>query len=126
MLQDSAAHLVDTYGTHHVRVLGAAGRDLTLLASVADGSPELLVEAAHAAEHEMAVTLEDFMRRRSDLMLFGPGSADAAVSSVAGVLARSLGWDDAEKRRQTESYERSAARMVAFRPDVPEVARQDR
>jgi glycerol-3-phosphate dehydrogenase len=126
MPQDSAAHLVDTYGTHHVRVLGAAGRDPALLASVADPSPLLLVEAAHAAAHEMAVTLEDFMRRRSDLMLFGPGLADAAVSSVAGVLAGSLGWDDAEKRRQTEAYERSAARMVAFRPDVSEVAAQDR
>jgi glycerol-3-phosphate dehydrogenase len=126
MSPDSAAHLVDTYGTRHVRVLGAAKRDASLIAPVADLSPQLLVEAAHAAAHEMTVTLEDFMRRRSDLMLFGPGLVDAAVSSVAGVLAGSLGWDNAEKRRQTEAYERSAARMVAFRPDVPEVAAQDR
>ena len=124
--RDSAAHLVDTYGTEHVRVLGAAGRDPALLAPVADSSPQLLVEAAHAAAHEMVVTLEDFMRRRSDLMLFGPGLDAAAVSSVSGVLARSLGWDDAERRRQTEAYERSAARMMAFRPDVPEVATPDR
>lgn len=126
MPEESAAHLVDTYGTHHVRVLGAAGRDPSLLASVADGSPQLLVEAAHSAAREMVVTLEDFMRRRSDLMLFGPALDDAAVSSVSGVLARSLDWDDAEERRQTEAYERSAARMVAFRPDVPEVATPDR
>jgi glycerol-3-phosphate dehydrogenase len=126
MPEESAAHLVDTYGTQHVRVLGASSRDPALLAPVADGSPELLVEAAHAAAEEMVVTLEDYMRRRSDLMRFGPGLDAAAVSSVSGVLARSLGWDDAEKRRQTESYERCVAAMMAFRSDVPEVVTQDR
>jgi glycerol-3-phosphate dehydrogenase len=74
----------------------------------------------------MAVTLEDFMRRRSDLMLFGAGLDAGATSRVAGVLAHSLGWDDAEKLRQTEAYERSAAVMMAFRSDVPEVATQGR
>jgi glycerol-3-phosphate dehydrogenase len=125
MPEESAAHLVGTYGTHHVRVLGAAGRDPALLTPIADGLPELLVEAAHAAAHEMAVTLEDFMRRRSDLMLFGTGLDVGVASRVASVLAHSLGWDDAEKRRQIRAYERSAARMMAFRPDVPEVATQN-
>ena len=126
MPAESAAHLVDAYGTHHVRALGAAGRDPALLAPVSEGLPELLVEAAHAAAHEMVATLEDFMRRRSDLMLFGAGLDAGATSRVAGVLAHSLGWDDAEKLRQTEAYERSAARMMAFRSDVPEVAPQGR
>jgi len=126
MPEESAAHLVDTYGTQHARVLGAAGPDPSLLASVDDGSPELLVEAAHAAAHEMVVTLEDFMRRRSDLMFFGSGLDAGAASRVAGVLAHSLGWDDAEKHRQTAAYQLAAARVMAFRPEVSEVATQDR
>jgi len=122
MPEESAGHLVDTYGTHYVRVLGAAGHDPALLAPIADGSPELLVEAAYAAKHEMVVTLEDFMRRRSDLMLFGAGLKVGAVSNVVDVLAQSLGWDEAEKRRQTETYEHDLAQMTAFRSDVPKVA----
>ena len=122
MAEESAAHLVDTYGTHYVRVLGAAAGDLGLLAPIAEGSPELMVEASHAAEHEMVVTLEDFMRRRSDLMLFGAGLDAGAVSKVEGVLGESLGWDAAERRRQAETYERSLAQMTAFRADVPSTA----
>ena len=84
------------------------------------------MEAAHAAVHEMVVTLEDFMRRRSDLMLFGTGLDAVAASRVIGVLAQSLGWDETEKWRQSEAYERSAARTMAFRSGGPEVAARDR
>ena len=120
MPDDTAAHLVDTYGTSHVRVLGCAGGDRSLVAPVADGRPELLAEAAYAATHEMAITLEDFMRRRSNLMMFGPSLAAATTSNIARVMGEALGWDETEERRQIDDYGRDVQRMTAFPTDVLE------
>jgi glycerol-3-phosphate dehydrogenase len=119
LTEESAQHLVDTYGTDHVLVLGRAAREPDLLEPIADGSPVLRAEVAYAASEEMAVTLEDFMRRRSELMLFGPdgalGAAEAAAEDAAGVLESTLTWDRPEKRRQLSAYRTAVARMMAFR-----------
>ena len=111
----SALHLVDTYGTDHVRVLGRAAREPELLEPVVEGSPILRAEAAYAASDEITVTLEDFMRRRSDLMLFGPDDAAGAAEAVAGVLDSALAWGRPERRRQLSAYQDAVARMTAFR-----------
>ena len=92
-----------------------AAREPDLLEPIADGSPVLRAEVAYAASEEMAVTLEDFMRRRSELMLFGPDGALAAAEAVAGVLESTLTWDRPEKRRQLSAYRTAATRMMAFR-----------
>jgi glycerol-3-phosphate dehydrogenase len=115
LTEESALHLVDTYGTDHVRVLGRAAREPELLEPVVDGSPILRAEVAYAASAEMAVTLEDFMRRRSDLMLFGPDCGPDAAEAVAAVLESALTWDRQEKRRQLSAYGEAVARMTAFR-----------
>jgi len=122
LTEESAQHLVDTYGTEHVRVLGRAAGEPELLEPLADDSPVLRAEAAYAASAEMAVTLEDFMRRRSDLMLFGPGGPGAA-QAAAGVLGAALTWDDREKRRQLSAYGKAVRRMTAFRPRMGAAAR---
>jgi glycerol-3-phosphate dehydrogenase len=106
---------VDTYGTDHVRVLGRAAREPDLLEPIVDGSPVLRAEVAYAASEEMAVTLEDFMRRRSELMLFGPDGAPGAAEAAAGVLGSTLTWDRPEKRRQLSAYGKAVKRMMAFR-----------
>ncbi|MCH8813970.1 MAG: glycerol-3-phosphate dehydrogenase/oxidase [Chloroflexi bacterium] len=121
----SAKHLVDTFGARHTRVLGHAARDAGLLAHVVGGSDELLAQVAYAASDEMAVTLEDVMRRRSDLMLFGPPGDVSAAASVATVLASSLGWDDTEKKRQIAAHDDAVSRMMSFARPVRETALRD-
>jgi glycerol-3-phosphate dehydrogenase len=63
----------------------------------------------------MAVALEDFMRRRSDLMLFGPGNGLGAAGTVAGVMDSTLTWGSAERKRQVSAYRDAIARMMSFR-----------
>ncbi len=112
---EAAGHLVDAHGTDHVRVLAEAGKDRELLEPVVPGSPVLLAEAAFAAESEMAITLEDFMRRRSDLMLFSPEAGYAAAERIASVLGRTLGWSEREAGEQVEAYRGAVESMMAFR-----------
>jgi glycerol-3-phosphate dehydrogenase len=112
---EAAGHLVDTHGTDHVRVLAQARKDPELLDPVVPGSPVLLAEAAFAAEAEMAVSLEDFMRRRSDLMLFSSDAGRAASERIAAVLGRTLGWGEHEIGEQVETYRTAVEQMMAFR-----------
>ena len=122
----AARNLVNTYGVRHTKVLGLAARDVALLAPLCDGGDELLVQATYAAREEMAVTLEDFLRRRSNLMLFGPPGRASAFASAAGVFATVLGWDEAEKMRQLAAVEREVKRMMSFAGNVPGTPTLDR
>ena len=120
---EAAGHLVDTHGTDHVRVLAQARNDPELLEPVVPGSHVLLAEAAFAAEAEMVVSLEDFMRRRSDLMLFSPEAGCAAAERIASILGRTLGWGEHEVGEQVETYRGVVERMMAFRHDQTDPAR---
>ena len=120
---EAAGHLVDTHGTDHVRVLAQARNDPELLEPVVPGSPVLLAEAAFAAEAEMAMGLEDFMRRRSNLMLFSSEAGCDASERVASILGRTLGWGEQEIGAQVEAYRMAVERMMAFRGDQADPGR---
>ncbi|MGH2519797.1 MAG: glycerol-3-phosphate dehydrogenase/oxidase, partial [Chloroflexota bacterium] len=69
--------------------------------------PENLeARARHAVEHEMALTLEDVLRRRTQLAL-GPGQGLREAEGVARAMAEPLGWDGAERQRQVSTYRES-------------------
>ena len=113
--EEAAKRLVTVYGTEHVRVLSHAVREPDLLEPLGPGCPVLAVEAIHAARQEMAVTLEDFLRRRSDLMLFGEEGARALADEAARLMGRVLNWSREETDRQLVAYREAVARMTAFR-----------
>jgi glycerol-3-phosphate dehydrogenase len=106
--------LIDLYGTRHTRALAAARLGPELLVPISSDAPDLLLQAAYAATDEMTVTLEDFMRRRSELMLFAPNNPEA-TARVAETLAKHLNWTAEERTTQIEAYEQSVQRMLSFR-----------
>jgi glycerol-3-phosphate dehydrogenase len=111
---EAAQRLVKTYGTEHVRLLGVARRDATLLQPLAKGCPVLRVEAVYAAEQEMALTLQDFMERRTELMLFDPQHCLDGAEEAANLMGDALGWSRHERQRQVSLYREAVARMTAF------------
>jgi glycerol-3-phosphate dehydrogenase len=127
---EAASRLVQTYGTEHVRLLGVVRRDASLLRPLSEGCPVLAVEAVYAAEQEMALTLQDFMERRTELMLFDPQHGLDSVRQVADLMGDVLGWSRRERDRQVALYWQAVARMTSFvsaRPPapVPAEAEQD-
>jgi glycerol-3-phosphate dehydrogenase len=110
-----AHRLLRAYGTEHSEVLAYAERDARLLHPLADGCPVLRAEALFAAEEEMALSLEDFMLRRTELMLFDSGHGLDAAEETAHLMGGVLGWDGRERRRQVERYKEAVARMTAFK-----------
>jgi glycerol-3-phosphate dehydrogenase len=111
-----ASRLVRTYGTEHAKILAYALRDKRLLEPLTSGAAVLRAEAVYAAEEEMAVTLEDFLARRTDLMLFDPSGRKGlnAAPLVARLMGSVLGWGWRARREQIRHYREAVAAMMAF------------
>ncbi len=122
----AAERLVRTYGTDYVKVLGYALPDRGLLRPLLPGGSVLRVEAVYAAAEEMALTLEDFMARRTDLMLFDHNHGLNAASEAARLMAKVLRWDWRQRRQQVRRYREAVAAMTTFTAAVEEPAAEER
>ncbi len=90
--------LTRNYGTAYQQVLDCASQEDRLLATIA-GSTTIGAQVTYAVRHEMAQTLSDVVRRRTDLAT-GQYPGREALSECARLMARELGWDD--RRTQQE------------------------
>lgn len=100
-----AERIVRTYGSRWPQVLGLILED-KVLAEPLPGSPTLLAaEVEFAIRDEMAVTMEDFLVRRSGLNWAActPDCA-AAAPAVAQIFARRLGWNDERRGAELKSF----------------------
>jgi len=116
---ETAERLVRRYGNEHESVFARAGADRSLLESLPNADI-LEAEVAYTVEQEAALTLEDVMIRRTDLMLFEPGHGMEAAPRIAAIMAERLEWTQAEADQQVRSYRQAVARMLA---GVEEAAR---
>jgi glycerol-3-phosphate dehydrogenase len=98
------AHLAGRYGTLAGEVRALVAADPALGEPLVAGLPYLRAEAVYAARHEMAITLEDVLVRRTRAHLFDRPATLTAAPDVAALLAPELGWDDAETARQLGGY----------------------
>ncbi|HLG93162.1 MAG TPA: glycerol-3-phosphate dehydrogenase/oxidase [Acidimicrobiales bacterium] len=100
------AHLASRYGSEAAQVWALAqdraGGDRPLV----EGLPYLAAEAVWAARHEMALTLDDVLSRRTRALLQLREPTLAAAPRVAGLVGPELGWGPEEARRQLEALRR--------------------
>jgi len=69
------------------------------------GLEELTVaEVEHAVEAEMALTLDDLLRRRSRVAMFDGVAACKAAPRAAACMGRLLGWDSEREQREVQSF----------------------
>jgi glycerol-3-phosphate dehydrogenase len=116
--RQAAYHLAGSYGTEYLKVLAYARRDPDLLRPLAPEVPVLAAEAIYAVEQEMALTLEDFMARRTELMLFEPQHGLEAAGQAAALMGEALGWGRRQRQEQVERYRQAVAAMTAFRSGI--------
>jgi glycerol-3-phosphate dehydrogenase len=69
---DTISHLQARYGARWQRVADIAVEKPELRERIVGSEPDLLAEVLYAKEHEMAVSFEDFLRRRTMLALKAP------------------------------------------------------
>jgi glycerol-3-phosphate dehydrogenase len=105
---DVVEHLARRYGGRVQTVLDAVARDRALATPMVPTLPDPRAEVVTAVEHEWALTLEDVLRRRTQVALFDPeGGADAAAD-VAALMARPLGWSPEAAGRAARAYGEAA------------------
>ena len=100
--EDIAQHLMKKYGSRAKVVL--AENTPLLRTRLAKDYPYLAAEIAYVAKEEMACTLRDALGRRIRLEFTDWKACEAAVPLASEVMAAALGWNEAEKERQTNSY----------------------
>ncbi len=111
---ETIEHLAAIYGSRYTSVLKYVREDKRLENPLVPGGKDILAQVKHAVLEEQAVTVTDFMLRRSFIGL-GPAQGLDAVETVAGEMGRLLGWNDAEKHKQAERYRALAALGQRFR-----------
>lgn len=97
------------YGRQLDTLLRWGAEDPRWLEPLGPGVPAVRGEARLAVEHEMALTLADFMDRRSALLLFSPDFGLAGLEEAASILGRMLAWDEERRAHEVASYRRLAA-----------------
>jgi glycerol-3-phosphate dehydrogenase len=100
---DAAARLVSRHGTEAPAV-AALGAGLDLVRALVPGRPFLEAEVVWAARHELALTLDDMLARRTRLAQELPDRGAAIAPRVAALLGAELGWGDTRQAREVEAY----------------------
>lgn len=91
-------HLLRNYGST-IDQLIERGKQQNMLTKICPERETLEIEVDYGVRHEMAITLDDIMFRRTGLGTIGyPG--DKAVARCADIMGDILGWDDAQKEQQ--------------------------
>jgi glycerol-3-phosphate dehydrogenase len=94
-------NLAKNYGCRMDDVLALTKDNSRLAERISDRSPDIAAQVVHAVRHEMALTLEDVLFRRTGLGTIGsPG--DAAIAKITNIMARELGWNRGERASQID------------------------
>lgn len=103
--RETVDRLFRLYGRQIDDLLQLGREDEAWMDPLGPGVPALRGEARLAVEREMAGTLEDFMNRRSALLLFSEDFGRAGVEEAARIMAALLDWDEERIRQELEAYE---------------------
>ncbi|RVW05201.1 glycerol-3-phosphate dehydrogenase/oxidase [Rhodococcus xishaensis] len=97
-------HLLDRYGSLIDEVLDLADGSPELLEPITEAPAYLQVEAVYAAAAEGALHLEDMLARRTRISIEYSHRGVDCAEQVARLMARVLGWTEAEIVREVGNY----------------------
>lgn len=100
---ETVAHLAALYGSRFYQVLELAQQDTRGFQPICQHCPDILAQVWHAVREEGALTIADFLLRRSAIGLGSSQGLDAA-ETVAREMRHLLGWSAAEQQSQVRAY----------------------
>lgn len=107
------AHLNARYGSHASVLKKMMEQDPTLGDELVPGLPYLRCEAIYAVTHEMAVSVDDVLTRRTRARLLNRRACVAVASDVATLIGPHLGWDNATQQASVVQFIDECAREDA-------------
>jgi len=104
--------LIRKYGSQYNKIIDICIGDKTALERL-PSSNILRAEVIFCIRHEHARRIEDFMRRRSDLMLREGNGLDV-LDDVAHCFASELNWTDSQRNDEIRSYAERVQQMQHY------------
>jgi glycerol-3-phosphate dehydrogenase len=114
----TAERLVARHGTEAPAVV-ALGAELDLLRPLVPGRSILEAEIAWSARHELALSLDDALARRTRLAQELPDRGATVAGRVAAILGSELGWSGTRRTAEIDAYLASASREFSVAPPDP-------
>jgi glycerol-3-phosphate dehydrogenase len=111
---NTVRHLAALYGSRFSQILDLVKHNKRGGQRLCPHCPDILAQVEHSVKEESALTVADFLLRRSNAGLMSCQGLDA-VETVAQEMGRLLKWSQAEQRRQIEAYRARAALCQHFR-----------
>lgn len=99
--EDIIEHLAMNYGTAMDEVLRLAEEEPALYARFDENKPDIAAEVIYGIKHEMALTLDDVVFRRTGIGALGLPD-DELLDKVNTLMANVLDWTPDEKAKQCE------------------------
>ncbi len=118
--RDILEHLALTYGPASDELLTALQNDPEMGTRVIPDLPYIQAEMPYAVQHEMAMTLSDWMIRRTHIMHEDREQGLGYAPAVAATMAPLLGWDTAEIERQVQRYDEQVQLSRRYREGKPQ------
>ncbi|WP_220206162.1 glycerol-3-phosphate dehydrogenase/oxidase [Reticulibacter mediterranei] len=116
-------HMSRSYGSVAHTVFDLIEQDAALADPLIADLPYVKAEVVYACRHEMAMTPEDVLSRRTSIILEDRQRGCGVVSEVAAVMAQELGWSLTQQEALTNDYLYEVQRQMAAekRPEQPGV-----
>ena len=111
---ETVTHLADLYGSRLSQVLELVRGNKKGGQPICSHFPDILAQVEHGVKQEGALTVSDFLLRRSAVGL-GPCQGLDAVDTVAKEMGHVLGWSKTEQQQQVEAYRAQAALGQCFK-----------
>jgi glycerol-3-phosphate dehydrogenase len=115
---ETAEHLVRCYGRSHMDILALGCMDRKLLDPLGPDCPVIKAEVIYCAEEEMALTLLDFMCRRTDLMHFDSHLGLSVANTVVDLMGRTMDWKRSRRRTEIRKYRQAVQEMIPAMPPI--------
>ena len=98
------AHLGESYGSHASALLNLIESDASLGKRLIEDLPYLRAEVIYACRHEMAMTLDDMLARRTSIILEDRDRGAGIVDEVAALMAKELDWSPEQQKAMIDAY----------------------
>jgi glycerol-3-phosphate dehydrogenase len=108
----TGGEMIDYPSYLRAQSLGLKGRWGLSLTSI-EHLMVIKAQVIYGVEDEMALTLEDFMSRRTDLLHFNGGGGLEVVA--AKLMGKTLGWSRARRQAEIRKYRQTVQEMFHFR-----------
>jgi glycerol-3-phosphate dehydrogenase len=106
--------LIETYGRAYPRVLDLARKLPDGSARLCPRNPEIVAQLHHAVAEEMAVSLQDFLFRRTAIGQSACLGLDC-FEAIGGRMSALAGWSSRRLDAELEAYRASVERSLRFR-----------